>query len=668
MAPESSTSLVSRRNSLYREAEDAYLALPKPSEGPAFDTGRVSEDKVAYVVGRLEGLSVTQNEHSGDLLGEFFEQIVSRDFTQTKGQFFTPVKVVRFMLALAGANEHARDVMLNSKDHLGRPRLPYVVIDPACGSGTFLIEYMKTVGDALSDASISATLPRRVKQAHEAWFGGSGGNRWAREFLFGIENNYDLGLAAKVNMVLHGDGSMNTWIMSALNPFADYAVEGRNNVLGVQVDDEHPYGAGRNEQFDLVLSNPPFSLTLSPDERARARGSFEVMAGAISESVVVERWYQLLRDGGRFCCVLPESILDTSSSKRIRAFLLGHFRVLAVVSLPYDAFRPFTSTKTSIVLAEKRTREEVAAFAEALVERGVVCGTVPPTTALESVVHELGWADDKIFMAEPLVVGYKRRKNLPDLPLPNPLYRESAGAVGRPESVLDAWEGRSGVSPKDPVFGFSTTLGAVVRRAGFRLDPKYRWLWDFQDGGCSGSFGGTRVGSLVDLVELARVGKGELTEETLLIDLDQVESRQGIVREDAPRVDVLGSDRIRFAGSDLAISKLEPYLGKVIICPDQAAVGSTEWVGLKVRDGIPPLLVGYLLMLPRMCECLRRLQSGKRHARLDPEELLELTLDVPPRETWAELVATIEAKRAVILGLRVQERAVRGEIDAALGL
>ena len=74
-------------NRLYREAEKAYLAMPQSSEGPAFDPIRLSPEKLAYVVGRLERLSVTENVHHGDLLGEFFEQIVSRTSLKVKVSF-----------------------------------------------------------------------------------------------------------------------------------------------------------------------------------------------------------------------------------------------------------------------------------------------------------------------------------------------------------------------------------------------------------------------------------------------------------------------------------------------------------------------------------------------------------------------------------------------------
>ena len=71
---------------------------------------------------------------------------------------------------------------------------------------------------------------------------------------------------------------------------------------------------------------------------------------------------------------------------------------------------------------------------------------------------------------------------------------------------------------------------------------------------------------------------------------------------------ILGSDKVKFDGCDLAIAKLEPYLGKVILDPPADAVGSPEWIGLKLKAEIPKRLVAYLLMLPDMCEAYRRLQ------------------------------------------------------------
>jgi type I restriction-modification system DNA methylase subunit len=674
VTPETADALVSRLNSLYRRAEDAYLALPTPTAGPAFDTSRVSAEKIAYVVGRLEAISISENNHPGDLLGEFFEQIVSQDFTQTKGQFFTPVKLVRFMLHLSDAVGQAQDVMMTGRDHLGRPRLPYV-IDPSCGSGTFLIEYMRMLTRRLGAADVGSRLPRRVKESYDSWFSGSSGNSWARDFLFGIENNYDLGLAAKVNMVLHGDGSMNTWIASGLLPFREYWVEGRHNLVGTaQPRHAHPYGAQRNEQFDLILSNPPFSLRLSPDEKLKIEKSFDIMSRAQSEAVFIERWYQLLREGGKFCCVLPEAVLDTSTARHMRLFLLQYFHIDAVVSLPYDAFRPFTSTKTCILVATKRPVAEAEAFHDLLQKARRTHRGVDEHVLVGKVLGELGWSDQPIFMAEPGFVGYRRRKNLPDLPMPNELYRETSDGDVSDLGIDDSTDGNVlgalGKGPfgsADPKLGFWVSLKDISSRRGYRLDPKYRWLWDHMNGVAAGNPSkAVPLSSILEIVGLPTVPKGELQEELRLIDLEWVESRQALLHPATPFVDVLGSDKFRFENCDLAFSKLEPYLGKVLVQPDRNDLGSTEWVGFRVLQDIPVLLAAYMLMERQLCEAFRRLQSGKRHARLDPEEMLDLRVQVPESIRWDELVARLREQRSKILELRSLEAAVRDGIDALL--
>ena len=88
-------------------------------------------------------------------------------------------------------------------------------------------------------------------------------------------------------------------------------------------------------------------------------------------------------------------------------------------------------------------------------------------------------------MAEPKYVGYKRRKNLPDLPQPNRLYQDDGSgditniSPDSPITVLDYYFAGDSTSPNSEL-GFWITLSNITGRKGFRLDPKYRWLWDFQ--------------------------------------------------------------------------------------------------------------------------------------------------------------------------------------------
>jgi type I restriction enzyme M protein len=354
----------------------------------------------------------------------------------------------------------------------------------------------------------------------------------------------------------------------------------------------------------------------------------------------------------------------------MRFFLIQTFKIEAVVSLPYDAFRPFTSTKTCILYATKRTSEEVNAFNDTLKKHGGDEKLDRSHTTLEKVLMELGWADEPIFMAEPAFVGYKRRKNLADLGLPNFLYQEDAqGEIKavdseNPTTVLDFYNTGPGHQP-DEKLGFWTNLRNVTQRKGLRFDPKYRWLWDYQHGSVHGEpKKSVPLSSFLRLVELPKISKGELSQETPLVDLEYVESRQALVRNDVPIVDIIGSDKVKFENCHLLFSKLEPYLGKIIIHPDPDNIGSTEWVGLQVTTNLPHSVAAYLLMLPEMCEAYRRLQSGKRHARFDPKELLDLKVEMPDVSILPELEIAILDKRNSIIHNRRKEGEIRSSIDA----
>jgi len=689
--PESADDLVKRMNDLYNRAEEDYLALPDASTGPAFDTTRISAEKIAYVVGRFEPISVTNNRYDGDILGDFFEKIISQNFTQDKTQFFTHVNLVRFMIKLAETEDTVKNVLRNERDEQGSPRLPHT-IDPSCGSGTFLIEYMKYVTDKIGSDDFAEDLPQSIREYHHTWFRGLNQNTWAKEFIYGIEENYDLGLSSKVNMILHGDGSMNTWIKNGLLPFSEYWIQGRNNTLGVtQEYDNHPYSGEVNEQFDFIFTNPPFSVDLPDDEQNRIEDIFEFDISTRSETLFIERWYQLLREGGYFCAVLPEAVLDTSSYGRTRVFLLKHFKLEAIISLPYLAFEPFTSTKTCIVLAKKRPLEEVRQIRQKWNEVENTNSRIADSNDATEVFDSLDLEDEEIFMAEPDQIGYKRRKNLPDLSRPNNLFPPSSDEeeetedqdigdtqglnwmdeldLDEPETVIEQYRAGQPNTTPDSEIGFWTTLKNVVSRDGLRMDPKYRWLWDVRDGVVVGDPDeATELSEVLELADMAKVEKGFLESPRILIDLDAVEARQGIIiKEEMDFVAKVGSTRVIFDDCDIIFSKLEPYLAKALTDWPEGSIGSPEWVGLNITDeNYSSTLISYVLMLPESCEAYRRIQSGKRHARLDKREMLELKFELPDEEYTDDLSESIEDMKDEIEELREREQEVRSNIDTSL--
>lgn len=63
--------------------------------------------------------------------------------------------------------------------------------------------------------------------------------------------------------------------------------------------------------------------------------------------------------------VLPDNVFDTTENKYIRLFIYKYFKVKAIVSLPQLTFQPYTSTKTSVLFAQKKTKEELQQWNDA---------------------------------------------------------------------------------------------------------------------------------------------------------------------------------------------------------------------------------------------------------------------------------------------------------------
>jgi len=105
--------------------------------------------------------------------------------------------------------------------------LPYV-IDPSCGSATFLIEAMRAITSEIKGRRFEQLPSSRtvVQRFEELFLPDHREHRWARDFLYGVEHNFELATAAKVNMILHGDGASNIFHADGLAPFKTYTHDG----------------------------------------------------------------------------------------------------------------------------------------------------------------------------------------------------------------------------------------------------------------------------------------------------------------------------------------------------------------------------------------------------------------------------------------------------------
>ncbi|HHT9133572.1 MAG TPA: HsdM family class I SAM-dependent methyltransferase, partial [Candidatus Avalokitesvara rifleensis] len=201
------------------------------------------------------------------------------------------------------------------------------VIDPACGSGGFLIQ---TISYVCQDNP-------NINKAD-----------YIQERIHGIEFNPDVALSALIR--LEFEGGAGTEIICA-------------NAL---LEDEQ-----FNNAFDIVLTNPPFgskgkvedqrilkSYLLARRWRKTQNGEWEVtrnvLAGVSPEILFIEKSLKLLRPGGRMAIVLPDGLLQNVSNSHIRFWIRSQAKLLGVVSIPQEAFVPYgTGIKTSLLLLQK---------------------------------------------------------------------------------------------------------------------------------------------------------------------------------------------------------------------------------------------------------------------------------------------------------------------------
>ena len=274
-----------------------------------------------------------------DLNGRMFETFLNATVRGKElGQFFTPRSVVKYMTKTARLR--IRDGQL--------PR----VLDACCGSGGFLIEALAELQYSISQ---STQLTNTDKEALLS--------KLQTDALYGIEANDEIGRIARLNMYLHGDGGSRIYIADSLDKemAEDAGIPGDRQE---QFDQLRKLLLDEGIRFDVILTNPPFSMSYSrkeADER-RVLDQYLIARGQAAHSNVLflERYYDLLKEGGDLLTVIDDTVLNAPSAKPYRDFLREHFVVKQVISLPFNTFfRAQANIKTSILhLRKKRQGEE----------------------------------------------------------------------------------------------------------------------------------------------------------------------------------------------------------------------------------------------------------------------------------------------------------------------
>ncbi len=284
----------------------------------------LTDDSLAYCVSALQKAYLLKS--SADILGAAFEVMVNPDMKGDKGQYFTPRHVVKMCI----------DVL--------QPKDGESVFDPACGSGGFLIGALDYV---YKQIEIERDNENDIIENKKDY---------ASECIFGIDYDKTIAKVAKAYMLIWGDGRSNIAACDGLNA----------NNWDDEILAKFTTGRGKEKklrQFDIIVSNPPFAGDISSDDtlsqyelayKKDTSGNRKRLNKVAKEKLFIERCINMLVPGGRMAIVLPRGILKNYSDERIRRYILLNAKILAVVGLGGNMFKPFTNTKTIVLFIQKR--------------------------------------------------------------------------------------------------------------------------------------------------------------------------------------------------------------------------------------------------------------------------------------------------------------------------
>ena len=326
-----------RLDKLFDAVKADYPAIFPPNEAIG-----LAPAVLAYLVSQLQMYSLLESDV--DVKGHAYEEIVGANLRGDRGEFFTPRNICNMAVRMLD------------------PREDQICLDPACGTGGFLISAMNHVIEKIRRAELKrwnnnveradTTTRKRVA-------------KYAEKNIVGVDFNPELVKASKMNMVMNNDGAGGLYQANSLASPATWEKALRDRAL--------------TDRVDLIFSNPPFGSKIPVDEPAilekfdlghvwaydsmqdRWQRTDAIQKSQPPEILFIERCVKFLKPGsGRLAMVVPDGILGAPGLGYVREWILANTQVLASVDMHPDTFQPSVSVQTSVLVLQRKSAEQMA--------------------------------------------------------------------------------------------------------------------------------------------------------------------------------------------------------------------------------------------------------------------------------------------------------------------
>jgi len=323
LADPSIQQFISRIEDLYNEAKGSYRTILGQSPINFKDSSHISE--IISIVENFQDYSFV-NSYKTDLYQLVFYGFANKFAKERKGQFITPIWLIDFLVKIVN------------------PRGNETVIDPCVGIADFLSLSFVNSNPKLNDDN-----------------------------LYGIDNDQQMIMLAKLNMLLNGDGNAKLYCILGKGSI-DHKIDIDGKAVRL-IPNYHKNGNWDNwpdttelKKFDVILTNPPFGEdrayeVYTPEDEEIAK-CYELWNLNKQDEwidlglIFLENAVRLLKENGRMGIILSNSIASIDRWKKAREWLLDNVRIVALFDLPPNIFAD-TGVNTTIIVAYKPKKEEL---------------------------------------------------------------------------------------------------------------------------------------------------------------------------------------------------------------------------------------------------------------------------------------------------------------------